>query len=122
MSPDANQEGPLTGRQVAGGPFAIVTEGLSRRFGDVVAVEDLSLRVNRGEFFALLGPNGAGKTTTIHMLTTLLRPTSGRALVMGHDVVAEPQEVRRLLGMVFQEPALDERLTATENLEIHAVL
>ncbi len=122
MSPDAAQGGPLNDRQVAGGPPAIVTEGLTRRFGDVTAVEDLSLTVHRGEFFALLGPNGAGKTTTIHMLTTLLRPTAGRALVLGHDVVSEPQAVRRLLGMVFQEPALDERLTATENLEIHAVL
>src|SRR5690606_11203713 len=88
----------------------------------VVAVDSLSFTVVRGEFFALLGPNGAGKTTTIHMLTTLVRPTSGQAAVLGHDVVAEPQLERRLPGMVVQEPALDERLTAKENLEIHAVL
>lgn len=104
------------------GPLAVEAVELGRRYGDVVAVDSLSFTVERGEFFALLGPNGAGKTTTIHMLTTLVRPTSGRAAVLGHDVIAEPQQVRRLLGMVFQEPALDERLTARENLEIHAVL
>src|SRR5690606_25634814 len=70
----------------------------------------------------LLGPNGAGKTTTLHMLTTLVVPTSGTAKVMGHDVVKQAVEVRRTLGMVFQDPALDDRLTAWENLEIHAVL
>ena len=101
---------------------AIVSTGLGRRYGDVVAVEDVSFEVGRGEFFALLGPNGAGKTTTVHMLTTLTTPTSGSAQVLGHDVTSEAQEVRRTLGMVFQDPALDERLTARENLEIHAVL
>jgi ABC-2 type transport system ATP-binding protein len=101
---------------------AIETIGLGRRYGDVVAVENVSLSVVPGEFFALLGPNGAGKTTLMHMLITLVTPSSGRALVMGHDVVNEPAEVRRNLGVVFQDPALDERLTARENLEIHAVL
>lgn len=101
---------------------AISCTDLGRRYGDVAAVEALSFEVGRGEFFALLGPNGAGKTTTVHMLTTLTEPTSGRASVLGHDVQREAQEVRRSLGLVFQDPALDERLTARENLEIHAVL
>jgi ABC-2 type transport system ATP-binding protein len=82
----------------------------------------VTFTVERGEFFALLGPNGAGKTTTLHMLTTLIPPTSGRAEVMGFDVVKQAKRVRSTLGMVFQDPALDERLTAAENLEIHAVL
>lgn len=104
------------------GPSAVRAEGLGRRYGDVVAVESVSFTIAPGEFFALLGPNGAGKTTTLHMLTTLVVPTSGTATVMGHDVVRQAVEVRRTLGMVFQDPALDDRLTAWENLEIHAVL
>jgi ABC-2 type transport system ATP-binding protein len=107
---------------VAGGPPAVSALGLGRRYGDVVAVADVNFSIAPGEFFALLGPNGAGKTTTLHMLTTLVIPTSGSASVMGFDVVKEAQEVRRHLGMVFQDPALDDRLTARENLEIHAVL
>src|SRR5690606_270561 len=95
---------------------------LGRRYGDAVAVADVSFSVAPGEFFALLGPNGAGKTTTLHMLTTLVIRTTGEASVMGFDVVKQAQEVRRHLGMVFQDPALDDRLTARENLEIHAVL
>lgn len=101
---------------------AIEARSLGRRYGDVAAVADVSFTVGRGEFFALLGPNGAGKTTTVHMLTTLVLPTSGAASVLGHDVLREPDAVRRALGMVFQDPALDDRLTARENLEIHAVL
>lgn len=101
---------------------AIDAEGLGRRYGAVVAVDSVTLRIGVGEFFALLGPNGAGKTTTLHMLTTLVRPTAGRASVMGFDVVRQAHEVRRALGMVFQDPALDERLTARENLQVHAVL
>jgi ABC-2 type transport system ATP-binding protein len=101
---------------------AIVAEELVRTFGAVRAVDGVSFTVERGEFFALLGPNGAGKSTTMHMLSTLLRPSGGRALVMGFDVVQEEAAVRRSLGIVFQEPALDDRLTARENLEIHAVL
>ncbi len=102
--------------------LAIEARSLGRRYGDVAAVVDVSFTVSRGEFFALLGPNGAGKTTTVHMLTTLVAPSTGRATVMGHDVVDAPADVRRSLGMVFQDPALDDRLTARENLEIHAVL
>lgn len=101
---------------------AIVINELRRTFGKVEAVAGLSLEVQKGEFFALLGPNGAGKSTTLHMLTTILRPTSGTATVMGYDVVRQAALVRRQLGMVFQDPALDDRLTARENLRIHAVL
>lgn len=108
------------------GPFAVeaavAANELGRRYGDVVAVDSVTFSVAPGEFFALLGPNGAGKTTTLHMLTTLVRPTTGTATVMGFDVVKQAAEVRRSLGMVFQDPALDDRLTAWENLEIHAVL
>lgn len=108
--------------KTAGGPPAVVARGLGRRYGDVVAVADVSFSIAAGEFFALLGPNGAGKTTTLHMLTTLVVPSTGAASVMGFDVVRQAQDVRRHLGMVFQDPALDDRLTARENLEIHAVL
>jgi ABC-2 type transport system ATP-binding protein len=108
-------DGPATGP-------AISVRDLTRRYGDVEAVAGISFVVERGEFFALLGPNGAGKSTTMHLLTTLLRPTSGTASVMGYDVMREAASVRQTLGMVFQEPALDDRLTAWENLEIHAVL
>ena len=96
--------------------------GLTRRFADVVAVHDMSFQAWPGELFGLLGPNGAGKTTTLHMLTTILRPTEGTARVAGFDVVREAPQVRDLIGVVFQEPALDDRLTARENLELHAVL
>ena len=109
------------GAEPAGIP-AIETAALGRRYGEVAAVEDVSFSVAAGEFFALLGPNGAGKTTLLNMLITLLAPTAGRAAVMGLDVVSQASAVRRTLGMVFQDPALDERLTARENLEIHAVL
>ncbi len=101
---------------------AIETAALGRRYGDVTAVDGVSFSVGPGEFFALLGPNGAGKTTLLHMLITLLAPTAGHAAVMGLDVVDEASAVRQTLGVVFQDPALDERLTARENLEIHAVL
>ena len=101
---------------------AIAASDLVRRFGEVEAVRGVSLEVAAGEFFALLGPNGAGKTTTVQMLTTLLRPDSGRARIFGADTVAEAAAVRAGLGMVFQEPALDDRLSARENLQIHAAL
>ncbi|MCS7250884.1 MAG: ATP-binding cassette domain-containing protein [Thermoflexus sp.] len=101
---------------------AIEAERLTRRFGDFVAVQEVSFTVREGELFAFLGPNGAGKTTTINMLCTLLRPTSGTARVGGHDIVREPQEVRRRIGLVFQDPSLDDRLTAWQNLQFHAWL
>jgi ABC-2 type transport system ATP-binding protein len=101
---------------------AVEAVDLSRRFGKVEAVSGVSFDVGSGEFFALLGPNGAGKTTTLQMLTTLLRPTSGTARVFGADIAKQPAIVRSTLGMVFQEPALDDRLTARENLEMHGAL
>jgi ABC-2 type transport system ATP-binding protein len=101
---------------------AIRCVGLSRRFGALAAVAGLDLEVGAGEFFALLGPNGAGKTTTLHLLTTLLSPSEGEAYVLEHHVVREAEAVRRSIGIVFQDPALDERLTAWENLEVHAFL
>ncbi len=102
--------------------MAIACENLGRRFDDLAAVESVSFRVEQGEFFALLGPNGAGKTTTVHMLTTMLKPSHGEASIAGFDVRRQAHEVRSVIGMVFQEPALDDRLTARENLQIHAAL
>lgn len=101
---------------------AISVDGLTRRFDGFTAVDAVSFSVGAGEVFGFLGPNGAGKTTTISMITTLLKPTSGTAAVDGHDVVGDAAAVRRSIGIVFQEPSLDERLTAVENLEFHAVL
>lgn len=101
---------------------AIAAKNISRQYRGVAAVDSVSLEVKRGEFFAILGPNGAGKSTLVHMLTTIIPPTSGTGEVMGDDVVKKAGEVRWRLGMVFQDPAVDDRLTAAENLEIHAVL
>jgi len=101
---------------------AIEVEGLTRRYGDVVAVDDLSFTVERGGILGLLGPNGAGKSTLVNTLCTLLRPSEGTARVAGHDVVADPDAVRAAIGVVFQEPALDEELTGAENLRFHARL
>lgn len=100
----------------------IKVENLVKRFGELTAVDDVSFEVERGEVFAFLGPNGAGKTTTIKMLTTLLRPTSGRVELDGLDPVHERDEVRKRFGVVFQDPSLDQDLTAWENMEIHGVL
>src|SRR5215218_2001750 len=101
---------------------AIEVDGLQKSFGDVEAVRGVSFEVERAEVFGFLGPNGAGKTTTINMLCTLARPTGGRALVAGHDVVRERDDVRRNIGLVFQDPTLDGYLTATQNLQLHAEL
>ena len=101
---------------------AIQVDGLTRRFGETVAVDDLSFTVEEGELFGLLGPNGAGKSTLINVLVTLLAPTSGTATVDGHDVVRETAAVRNSIGIVFQEQALDEELTGAENLAFHARL
>jgi ABC-2 type transport system ATP-binding protein len=101
---------------------AITTTGLTRRYGDVLAVDALDLEVHAGELFALLGPNGAGKSTTIGMLTTLVRPDAGSATVGGFDIVRERRQVRRSIGIVFQEPTLDLYLTVAENLRFHAAL
>ncbi len=98
----------------------IEVEELSRNFGQLVAVDKVSFQVAEGEIFGFLGPNGAGKTTTINILCTLLAPTGGKAMVNGYDVVRQRSEVRRSIGLVFQEPTLDEYLTAEQNLRFHA--
>jgi ABC-2 type transport system ATP-binding protein len=100
----------------------IHAQDLVKSFGDVRAVDGVSFRVSPGEIFAFLGPNGAGKTTTIQMLTTLLRPTSGAMTLDGLDPVARPLDVRRRFGIVFQDPSLDNELTAYENMNLHGVL
>jgi ABC-2 type transport system ATP-binding protein len=100
----------------------IHVKSLSKTFGEVKAVDNVSFDVQAGEIFAFLGPNGAGKTTTIQMLTTLLRPTDGSLSVDGLDPVAKPLEVRRRFGIVFQDPSLDSELTAYENMNLHGVL
>lgn len=102
--------------------FAIETENLTKKFGVLVAVDSASIKVKQGEIFGLLGPNGAGKTTLISMLVTMKKPTSGKGVVEGADVVADPGAVRRSIGITFQDPSLDEELTAFENLELHAAM
>ncbi|MFN2537501.1 MAG: ATP-binding cassette domain-containing protein [Mycobacteriales bacterium] len=104
------------------GSPAVVTEGLTRRFGDFTAVDTLDLEVPRGTVLALLGPNGAGKTTTVRMLATLTAPTSGRAVVCGHDVVTDGEQVRRALSLTGQFAALEDNLSCRENLVLMARL
>src|ERR1700704_4577073 len=101
---------------------AIEVRGLTKNFDEVQAVRGVDFEVATGEVFGFLGPNGAGKTTTINMLCTLARPTSGEARVAGHDVVRERDDVRRNIGLVFQDPTLDGYLTAAQNLRLHAEL
>lgn len=96
--------------------------GLTRRFGNFTAVDDISLSVPPGQIFGLLGPNGAGKTTTVKMMTGLLRPTGGRVLIGGHDIVTDPLEARSLIGYVADEPCLYERLTPAEFLRFNGEL
>ncbi len=98
----------------------IEVESLSKQFGSLKAVDAVSFTVATGELFAFLGPNGAGKTSTINMLCTLLTPSEGRATVNGHDIVTARSDVRRSIGLVFQDPTLDEYLTAEQNLRFHA--
>lgn len=101
---------------------AIITEALHKRFGDLVAVQSLSLSIRRGEIFGLLGANGSGKTTTIRMLTGLMPPTSGGAVVAGIDVIREPEKVRHRLGYMSQRYGLYDDLTVEENLRFYAGL
>ncbi len=101
---------------------AIETMNLTKRFGGLTAVDSVSIQVEQGEVFGLLGPNGAGKSTIISMLCTILKPTSGTALVNGYDIVKQPSQVRKSIGIVFQDPSVDDRLTGRENLEMHADL
>jgi ABC-2 type transport system ATP-binding protein len=100
----------------------IETRNLTKKFGDFTAVNRVSFSVEKGEIFAFLGPNGAGKTTTIKMLTTLLRPTEGEVFLNNHNVSENPTETRKSFGIVFQDPSLDNELTAFENMQFHAIL
>ncbi|HLN46183.1 MAG TPA: ATP-binding cassette domain-containing protein [Candidatus Sulfotelmatobacter sp.] len=100
----------------------IETHSLTKSFNGLIAVDRLDIDVESGEIFGLLGPNGAGKTTTINMLCTILKPTSGTAKVNGFDVVKEANQVRKSIGLVFQDPSIDDRLTGRENLYMHANL
>jgi ABC-2 type transport system ATP-binding protein len=101
---------------------AIAVRGLKKNYGAVEAVRGVDFEVAPGEVFGFLGPNGAGKTTTINMLCTLAKPTAGEARVAGHDVVTERDDVRRNIGLVFQDPTLDSYLSAQQNLRLHAEL
>jgi ABC-2 type transport system ATP-binding protein len=101
---------------------AVVTEGIERRFDQIVAVDGVDLEVRTGEIYGFLGPNGAGKSTLVRMLCTLLLPTAGRALVLGHDVADEPGQVRLRIGLALQEAALDDRQTGRELLTLQARL
>ena len=102
--------------------LAIQAKALVKRYKDLEAVRGIDLEVKGGEIFGFLGPNGAGKSTTISMLCTLLNPTAGTAQVAGIDVVHDPARVRQRIGLVFQDPSLDEQLTGRENLEFHAFI
>ena len=106
-----NQEHPI-----------IEVTNLTKKFGDITAVNDISFSVQKGERLAFLGPNGAGKSTTIKMLTTLLEPTAGTIKIAGHNPVADADKVRHSFGIVFQDPSIDDDLTAWENMEFHAVM
>ena len=99
--------------------IAIKTVDLTKKFDELTAVDHVSFEVWQGEIFGFLGPNGAGKTTTIRMLTTLLKPTEGTAKVWGYDIMKERDAVRKSIGIVFQEPSLDDLLTGKENLDFH---
>ena len=101
---------------------AIKTSGLTKRFKKLIAVDDVNLEVEQGEIFGLLGPNGAGKSTFISMLCTILTPSSGTAEVEGYDIIKQASDVRRSIGIVFQDPSIDDKLTGMENMELHADL
>jgi ABC-2 type transport system ATP-binding protein len=115
LTADSSAHEPTTGP-------AIAVSDLVKTYGEVRAVRGVSFEVAAGEVFGFLGPNGAGKSTTINMLCTLAKPTAGRATVAGHDVVADRDNVRRNIGLVFQDPTLDGYLTAAQNLKLHAEL
>jgi len=100
----------------------IEVKNLIKKFDDITAVDNISFNVKAGEIFAFLGPNGAGKTTTIKMFTTLLHPSSGKILINGFNPSTSPNEVRQSFGIIFQDPSLDDELTAFENLEFHGIL
>jgi ABC-2 type transport system ATP-binding protein len=100
----------------------IILKDLTKKFGKIIAVDNVSLSIQEGEVFGLLGQNGAGKTTIIHMLATLLKPTSGTAEINGYDIIKDPSKVRKNIGIVFQAPSSDDMLTGFENLKIHSYL
>lgn len=100
----------------------ITIRDLVKKYKDVTAIDHVDLSIERGSIFALLGPNGSGKSTMIKILTTLLRPTSGSVVVNGWNIKKNPDQVRRSFGIVFQDPSLDDELTALENLEFHGIL
>ncbi len=102
--------------------YIITVENLVKSFGEVVAVDNISFNVTPGEIFGFLGPNGAGKTTTINVLCTLTKPTSGQATIDGLDVVRQQSQVRQLIGLVFQDPSLDEQLSGLQNMRFHALV
>jgi ABC-2 type transport system ATP-binding protein len=110
----------ISGKEEIGFVYIVTTNGLTKTFNGLVAVDNISFSVNKGEIFGFLGPNGAGKTTTIKMLITLLTPTQGSAVVASFDIVKQRDKVRQHIGVVFQEPALDTELTGEENLDYHA--
>jgi ABC-2 type transport system ATP-binding protein len=111
----SNQSHPIAAREDA----AISMQGLTKQFGELIAVNSIDLEIWKGELFGLLGPNGAGKTTIIKMLTTMLTPTSGKATVWGYDAAKARNEVRSSIGVVFQDPSIDNMLTGRENLDFH---
>lgn len=100
----------------------IKIQNLTKQYERLTAVDNLNLEINKSEVFGLLGPNGAGKTTVIHMLATLLKPTSGTAIINNYDITTDPGKVRASIGIVFQAPSSDDMLTGYENLKIHAFL
>ncbi|MGA9141690.1 MAG: ATP-binding cassette domain-containing protein [Methanocella sp.] len=100
----------------------IVVKDLMKKYGSLTAVNGVSFGVGHGEIFGLLGPNGAGKSTTISMLCSIIKPTSGTAIINGYDVCRHPAHVRKSIGIVFQDPSVDDRLTGRENLRVHAYL
>ena len=102
--------------------YIIEVENLVKKYGDLMAVNNINFTVKPGEIFGFLGPNGAGKTTTINILCTLTKPTSGRASIAGLDVVHKQSQVRQRIGLVFQDPSLDERLSGLQNLRFHALV
>jgi len=102
--------------------YMIEAQGLTKKFGSLTAVDNIDFKVEQGEVFGLLGPNGAGKSTTLSMLCTILKPTSGIALVNGFDVAKNPSQVRKSIGIVFQDPSIDDKLTGRENMQMHGDL
>lgn len=102
--------------------YAVETEGLTKKYNDLTAVDHLNLKIEKGKIFGLLGPNGAGKSTLLSMLCTIINPTSGSAKVNGYNIIKESAKVRQSIGIVFQDLSIDDRLTGKENLKFHAML